>query len=160
MKKTGSFDLDESDTPPGFAAGGPKAPSNGNPPPAFGPSDDPFYSVIGSAIHGTYIPAGYDTTNSSSGSDPLQAVAVTSGGLTINVIYTSAALSAPQSFRDGIQQAVAIMAAAISDKITVNITVNWSGTGGGASAGPSSGFYETYDWVRTNLINNASPGDT
>ena len=77
---------------------------NGVPPSQFGPSDDPFYSVIGGAIFGTYIPAGFDNTTSSSGSDPLQAVAVSSGGLTINVIYTSAALSAPQSFRDGIQQ--------------------------------------------------------
>src|SRR5258708_5639975 len=51
--------------------------------------------------------------------DPDSAVAVTSGGITINLLYDAAALAAPASFRTGIQQAVSIMAAAISDKITV-----------------------------------------
>jgi hypothetical protein len=87
-------------------------------------------------------------------------MAVTSGGITINLIFDTAALAAPQSFRDGIQQAVAIIAAAISDKITVNIKIDYSGTGHGASAGPDKGLYEPYSWVRANLINNATPGDT
>src|SRR4051794_27989646 len=87
-------------------------------------------------------------------------VAVTSGGITINVIYDTAAMAAPASFRAGIQQAVGIMAAAISDKITVNIKIDYSGTGGGAAAGPDNGRYEPYSWVRANLINNATPGDT
>jgi hypothetical protein len=43
-------------------------------------------------------------------------------------------LVAPASFRAGIQQAVAILAAAISDKITVNIKIDYSGTGGAAAA--------------------------
>jgi hypothetical protein len=86
-------------------------------------------------------------------------VAVTSGGITINLIYDTAALNAPQGFRDGIQKAVAIMASAISDKITVNIKIDYSGTGRGAAAGPDNGRYEDYSWVRANLVNNATPGD-
>jgi hypothetical protein len=92
--------------------------------------------------------------------DPGSFVPVTSGGITINLIYDAAALAAPASFRAGIQQAVAILAAAISDKITVNIKIDYSGTGRGAAAGPDNGRYEPYSWVRDNLINNATPGDT
>jgi hypothetical protein len=91
--------------------------------------------------------------------DPGSAVAVTSGGITINLLYDAAALAAPASFRAGIQQAVAIMAAAISDKITVNIKIDYSGTGGGAAAGPDHGLFQSYSSVRANLINNATPGD-
>ncbi len=87
-------------------------------------------------------------------------VAVTSGGITINLIFDAAALAAPASFRAGIQQAVAILAAAISDKITVNIKIDYSGTGGGAAAGPDHGLYESYSSIRADLINNATPGDT
>jgi hypothetical protein len=92
--------------------------------------------------------------------DPGSFVPVTSGGITINLIYDAAALAAPASFRAGIQQAVAILAAAISDKITVNIKIDYSGTGRGAAAGPDNGRYEPYSWVRDNLVNNAAPGDT
>src|SRR5205085_10865684 len=86
-------------------------------------------------------------------------VAVTSGGITINLLYDTAALNAPQGFRDGIQQAVAIMAAAISDKITVNIKIDYSGTGHGAAAGPDHGIFQSYSSIRADLINNATPGD-
>src|SRR6185369_11853958 len=128
--KTNPFGLDDIDPFLGFAGTGF---GRGDAPPSE-TSDDPLYSIAGGAIYGTYIPAGYDNTTPASGADPGQAVAVSSGGITINVIYTQSALNAPQSFKDGIQQAVAILAAAISDKITVNIKVSWTGTGGGASA--------------------------
>jgi serralysin len=93
-------------------------------------------------------------------SGPVTATTVTSGGITINLLYDAAAMAAPQSFRDGIQQAAALLTAAISDKITVNIKIDYSGTGGGAAAGPDNGQYESYSSIRADLINNATPGDT
>jgi Cadherin-like/FG-GAP-like repeat len=139
-------------------------------------SDDDDFNVVGDEILATFspwaswlndgnafapaplLPASADgsatLTNSNSG------VAVTSGGITINVIYDAAALAAPASFRAGIQQAVSIMAAAISDKITVNIKVDYSGTGHGAAAGPDHGLFQSYSSIRADLINNATPGDT
>jgi hypothetical protein len=92
--------------------------------------------------------------------DPGSAVAVTSGGITINVIFDAAALAAPASFRAGIQQAVAILAAAISDKITVNIKIDYSGTGHGAAAGPDHGLFQSYSSIRADLLSYATPGDT
>ena len=88
-------------------------------------------------------------------------VAETSGsGLTIDLLFDSAAMAAPASFRAGIEQAASILAATISDKITVNINIDYSGTGGGAAAGPDNGQYESYSTIRTDLVNDASPGDT
>jgi len=87
-------------------------------------------------------------------------VAVTSGGLTINLLFDAAAMAAPASFRAGIQQAAALLSAAISDHITINLKIDYSGTGGGAAAGPDSGQWESYTSVRADLINYASPGDT
>ena len=72
------------------------------------------------------LPTGADGSAGTPG-DPGSVVAVTSGGITINVIYDTAALAAPASFRAGIQQALAIMASAISDKITVNIKIDRDG---------------------------------
>jgi hypothetical protein len=92
--------------------------------------------------------------------DPGSMVAVTSGGITINLIFDAAALAAPASFRAGIQQAVGILAATISDKITVNIKIDYSGTGGGAAAGPDHGLFQSYSSIRADLINNATAGDT
>jgi hypothetical protein len=69
-------------------------------------------------------------------------------------------MAAPASFRTGIEQAASILTAAISDKITVNIKIDYSGTGGGAGAGPDNGYYESYSSIRTDLITNATPGDT
>ncbi|GLH77366.1 hypothetical protein SSBR45G_22740 [Bradyrhizobium sp. SSBR45G] len=86
--------------------------------------------------------------------------AVTSGGLTINLLFDTAAMNAPASFRAGIQQAAAILTSVISDHITVNLKIDYSGTGGGAAAGPDGGQWMTYSSVRSNLINYASPGDT
>ncbi len=87
-------------------------------------------------------------------------VAQTSGGLTINLIFDAAAMAAPASFRAGIEQAAAILSAAISDKITLNFNIDYSGTGGGAAAGPDNGQWVSYSSVKSDLINNASPGDT
>jgi hypothetical protein len=97
---------------------------------------------------------------SSAQSGPTSLVAFTSGGITINLLFDAAAMAAPVSFRTGIQQAASILTAAITDKITVNIKIDYSGVGGGAAAGPDNGLYESYTYVRANLINNATPGDT
>ncbi|MGY4479563.1 NF038122 family metalloprotease [Bradyrhizobium sp. USDA 3364] len=86
-------------------------------------------------------------------------VAETSGGLTINLIFDAAAMAAPASFRTGIEQAAALLSAAITDKITLNFNVDYSGTGGGAAGGPDSGQWLSYSTVRADLVNNASPGD-
>ena len=72
---------------------------------------------------------------------PGSVVAETSGGLDINLLFDAAAMAAPLSFRQGIEQAAAILSGAISDKITVNLNVDYSGTGGGAAAGPDNGQY-------------------
>src|SRR5947209_10491356 len=121
-------------------------------------SDDPFYTVVGSSIQGSYFPNTAGTTPSSTTTTG-SIMSVTSGGITINLILDAAAQAAPGSFKSGLQQAVAILAANIADKITVNINIDYSGTGGGAAAGPDSGYYESYAWTRSNLVNNASAGD-
>jgi hypothetical protein len=90
---------------------------------------------------------------------PGSVVTQTSGGLTINLIFDAAAMAAPASFRAGIQQAAALLSAAISDKITLNFNIDYSGTGGGAAAGPDGGQWVSYSTVRSDLVNNASPGD-
>jgi serralysin len=84
----------------------------------------------------------------------------TSGGLTVNLIFDAAAVAAPASFRAGIEQAAAMLSAAISDKITLNFNIDYSGTGGGAAAGPDNGQWVSYSTVRADLVNNASTGDT
>ncbi|WP_316228864.1 NF038122 family metalloprotease [Bradyrhizobium sp. SZCCHNR1070] len=86
-------------------------------------------------------------------------VAVTTGGLTINLLFDAAAMAAPAAFRAGIQQAAAILSSAISDHITINLKIDYSGTGGGAAAGPDNGQWESYSWVKSNLVNGATPGD-
>jgi hypothetical protein len=91
---------------------------------------------------------------------PGSVIAETSGGLTINLEFDAAAMAAPASFRAGIEQAAAMLSAAISDKITVNIQIDYSGTGGGAAAGPDDGQWVSYSTVRADLVKNASPGDT
>jgi serralysin len=83
-----------------------------------------------------------------------------SSGFTINLLFDAAAMAAPLSFRAGIEQAASILAATITDKITVNIKIDYSGTGGGAAAGPDNGQYVSYSTVKADLINNATPGDT
>ncbi|MGY3343467.1 MULTISPECIES: NF038122 family metalloprotease [unclassified Bradyrhizobium] len=122
-------------------------------------SDDPFYTVVGNSIQGSYFP---DTAGTTPGSTTTtgSVMSVNSGGITINLILDAAAQAAPASFKNGLQQAVAILAANITDKITVNINIDYSGTGGGAAAGPDSGLYENYSWVHSQLVNHASSGDT
>lgn len=121
-------------------------------------SDNSFYTVTGNSINGSYIAvAGAGSAGTPSSLSTV--VPVTSGGITINVIFDAAAMAAPASFRAGVQQAVAILAANISDKITVNINVDYSGTGGGAAAGPDNGTYQSYSSVRSMLISHASSGD-
>jgi serralysin len=95
----------------------------------------------------------------SSSNGPGSVVSETSGGITINLEFDAAAMAAPQSFRNGIEQAGSILSAAITDKITVNIGIDYSGTGGGAAAGPDNGQYESYSSVRADLVNNATKGD-
>ena len=87
-------------------------------------------------------------------------VSMTAGGITINLLFDAAAMAAPLSFRQGIQQAASLLTAAISDKITVNIKIDYSGTGGGAAAGPDGGMYLSYSTVKSDLTNNATAGDT
>src|SRR5216683_6366448 len=99
-------------------------------------------------------------SNSPLSNSPDSLVAVTSGGITINLLFDAAAMAAPASFRAAIQQAATMLTAAISDQITVNIKVDYSGTGGGASAGPDAGLYESYASTTAVLISHESPGDT
>ena len=84
-------------------------------------------------------------------------VAVTNGGLTFNLTFDA---GAPASFMAVIEQAALMLSAAIADKITVNLNIHYTGTGGGAFAGPSTGLYENYSTIRSDLITQASPGDT
>ncbi|MBG1232234.1 NF038122 family metalloprotease [Aestuariivirga litoralis] len=86
--------------------------------------------------------------------------AVSSGGITFNLLFDAAAAAAPQSFRDGIAQAALLLANVITDKITVNLNIDYSGTGGGAAAGPDSGYYSSYSTLRSQLLASAAPGDT
>src|SRR6185312_4159672 len=91
---------------------------------------------------------------------PGSLVAETSGGLVVNLLFDAAAMAAPLSFRQGIEQAAAILSGAISDKITFNLDIDYSGTGGGAAAGPDNGQFVSYSTVRADLVNNATTGDT
>jgi hypothetical protein len=127
----------------------------------FAPSDDPFFTIVGNQIEGSYLPADASPGDTSvTTSTPGAVVAVTTGGITINLLFDTAAMAAPASFRAGIQQAATILSSTIFDHITVNLKIDYSGTGGGAAAGPDSGFFETYTSIRADLINNATPGDT
>ena len=121
-------------------------------------TDDLIYTVVGDRIQGSYIPAS-SSGSGTGGSVPGSELSATSGGIKINLVLDAAAQAAPQSFKDGLQQAAAMLAAAITDPITVNINIDYSGTGGGAAAGPDNGYLESYSWTRSQLINNASAGD-
>src|SRR6266481_4830795 len=146
--------------------------------------DDSIFSNFGNEIYASFIPSaasqgGNSLVSTVLGLSPIPSfwnqgtsstvtltqaaansgVAVTSGGITINLLFDAAAMAAPASFRAGIQQAAAILAATISDKITVDLIIDYSGTGGGAAAGPDHGVYVSYSSVRSYLINNATPGD-
>ena len=140
-------------TTAGATAGMTSADVPGNLPPGTAIAIAPDYSWVGFAVQGSQT--------GGSQSSPGSVVAETSaGGFTINLIFDAAAQAAPASFRTGIEQAATLIAAAITDKITVNINIDYSGTGGGAAAGPDNGVYENYTTVRGDLISNATPGDT
>jgi Tryptophan-rich Synechocystis species C-terminal domain len=121
------------------------------------PPDNPPTSV---EILGTPALTSEAVESSGAQSGPTTPLVLTTGGITINLLFDAAAMAAPASFRAGIQQAASILTAAISDKITVNIKIDYSGTGGGAAAGPDGGLYESYSSVRADLITGATPGDT
>src|SRR5262245_43735412 len=98
-----------------------------------GPEDGP---ENGNGHHGPVIgsplPAGSGGAPTGSFAGVAASTLVGSGGLTFNLLYDAAAQAAPASFRSGIEQAAGMIAAAISDPITVNIKIDYSGTGGGA----------------------------
>src|SRR6266478_2336384 len=146
--------------------------------------DDSIFSNFGNEIYASFIPSaasqgGDSLVNKVLGLSPTPSlwsqgtsstvtltqaaansgVAVTSGGITINLLFDAAAMAAPASFRAGIAQAAAILSATITNQITVNINIDYSGTGGGAAAGPDNGQYIDYSTVRSDLINDAAPGD-
>src|SRR6202790_2496481 len=124
------------------------------------PPDDGIFSTFGDDIYATFIPSavseggnsvvnkvglsptpsfwsqGASSTITLTQTAASSGVAVTSGGMTINLLFDAAAMAAPASFRAGIQQAAGILAATISDKITVNIQIDYSSTGGGAAGRP------------------------
>jgi hypothetical protein len=84
--------------------------------------------------------------------------------LTINLVWDANALAAPQSFRDGVQAAAAILDAAIHDPITVNIGIGYGEfengkiplTGGISVGGVSSSIGVSYSLLKAALSSNAS----
>ena len=84
-------------------------------------------------------------------------VPISLGGITINLLFDAAAMAAPAGFRAGIEQAATLLAAAITDQITVNITVDISGTGDLAAAKPVDVHSLSYSTVRQDLIHFVSP---
>lgn len=87
--------------------------------------------------------------------------------LTINLEWDSNALAAPQSFRDGIQQAAGILEAAVYDPITVNIGVGYGEYDNGSElltsyslGGVADSIQVSYSALRAALASNAtSAGD-
>ncbi|MGB9113726.1 NF038122 family metalloprotease, partial [Bradyrhizobium sp.] len=130
--------------------------SNGSP---FAYSPSPTPAVSPTPTLPAEAVAAQAAQNGSGGTGSVFA-ATSSSGFTINLIFDAAAMAAPASFRTGIEQAASILSATITNKITVNFNIDYSGTGGGAAAGPDNGLFESYSTVRTDLINNAAPGDT
>jgi Repeat of unknown function (DUF5648) len=130
------------------------------------------FDVIGDEIYASFLPStsvlklegsqllASQGVTAAGQNAPDSVVAMTSGGMTINLLFDAAATAAPASFRAGIQQAAALLTATISDHITVNIKIDYSGTGGGAAAGPDRGLFESYSSIRTDLISHATTGDT
>jgi hypothetical protein len=99
---------------------------------------------------------------------PYSTIAVTSGGMTINLEFVMAD-NPTASFESDVEAAATILAAAIHNKITVNITVGYGEvdgetlTNGEAAAGPDltgGAISDSYSTVRADLIANAAPGDT
>ena len=87
---------------------------------------------------------------------------VTSGGLTIDLLFDAAAMAAPASFRAAIVQAATMMSATITDKITVSLEIDYRGSGSVSTGGSNFAVAQTvsYSTVRADLINHATAGDT
>ena len=69
-----------------------------------------------------------------------------SGGMTVHLIFDAAADAAPQTFRDGVEQAARLLSQAIANPITINIKVDYSGTGHNADAkNDGLGAFESYE---------------
>src|ERR1700733_1723343 len=88
--------------------------------------EDEDFNVIGGEIFASSSPwASWLSVGNPFAPAPTMGLPATvdgsAGGITINLIFDTAAMAAPTSFRAGIQQAVSILTAAISDKITVNL---------------------------------------
>src|SRR4051812_33736266 len=115
--------------------------------------DDSAFDVKGNEIYANFAPwlAGLEGSSSGTLSESTffnqgkhnptsvqslagSTVAVSTGGITINLVFDAAAMAAPSSFRAGIVQAATLLAQTITDKITVNLAIDYSGTGGGAAA--------------------------
>src|SRR6202035_488660 len=106
-------------------------------------ASDGFFNRDGAGVYSNFLPAPSDSfgnppadgplllpvsalsneavVSASSQTGPTSTVTVTSGGITFNLIFDAAATAAPASFQAGIEQAASILAATVSDKITVNI---------------------------------------
>lgn len=124
------------------------------------PADALGLFVSGAKITSKFAAQGSAVVDASSAATSNTLLATGTGGFKINLIWDAAALAAPAAFRTGIQNAAQQIANEFTDKITVNIKIDYSGTGGGAAAGPDSGYYESYALIRSDLVNNASPGIT
>jgi hypothetical protein len=99
-------------TAAGTTAGMASADAPGNQAPGTAITVPPSYDWQGFAVQGSQTGG----TQSGTGSN---VVVVTSGGITIDLIYDTAAMGAPASFRTGIEQAASLIAAAVSDKIKI-----------------------------------------
>src|SRR5262249_3657714 len=93
--------------------------------------------------------------------------------MNLNIIYESAALAAPQSFRDGIAAAAAILNSAIRDNIVVSIALGYAKSAGQALPDQTTdvemdftgngtdgrGLLENYSTVRAQLASHATAAD-
>src|SRR5260370_19378745 len=75
-------------------------------------------------------------SNSPLSNSPESVVAVTSGGITINLLFDAAAMAAPASFRTAIQQAATMLTAASSGPIHVNPNNHYTATRRGPPTNP------------------------
>jgi hypothetical protein len=90
------------------------------------------------------------------------------GNMTIVLDLDSNATRAPVSYINGWRNAATLLASAmefVKNAVTVDINIEYNEGSftvgqGGAAAGPQNGKLFPYSTVRTDLINNALPGDT